>query len=125
MYAKKNADKRVDIRSMNNLVPLNFDRTIFLYEVRAGDGKKKLIVKTILMIGDNQQFQASQEAILRKTFSSSLYYFKPEFYDFKDNYLHIGMKIQPLSLQSLIWIHKKEQKVFSTAFVRDFTVRIF
>jgi hypothetical protein len=108
MYAKKNADKRIDIKSLTLLDYLNFDRSVYLAENKgSGDQRKMYIVKIIPIPSDAPQFQSSQDAIMRKTFTSSIYYFKPEFYDFKDNYLHIGMRVQPLSLQNLIWVHKK------------------
>lgn len=123
MYAKKNADKRIDIKSLTMINFLNNERSVYLAESSAGG--KKYVVKTIPIMGDSPQFQSSQEAVIKKTFSSSIYYFKPDCYDFKDNFLHLCSRVQPLSLQSLIWIHKRESKLFSTMFIRDFTVRLF
>lgn len=126
MYAKKNADKRIDIKSLTLLNYLNCDRSVYLAEGKgSGDQKKRYIVKIIPIPSEAAQFQSSQDAVIRKTFTSSIYYFKPEFYDFKDNYLHLAMRVQPLSLQTLIWIHKKESRLFPTIFIRDFTVRLF
>lgn len=125
MYAKKNADKKIDIRTMSLIDYLNGDRSVYLAEGQSAEQRRRYVVKVIPLYSDSPQFQSSQEAIIRKLFTSSIYYFKPEFYDIRDNNVHLCCRIQPLSLQSLIWIHKKEGKVFSTAFVRDFTVRIF
>jgi hypothetical protein len=61
MYAKKNADKRIDIKSLTLMSYLNNDRSTYLAENKpSGDQRKIYIVKTIPIPSDPPQFQISQ-----------------------------------------------------------------
>jgi len=61
MYAKKNADKKIDIKSLTLLNYLNNDRTVYLAENKSsGDQRKRYMVKVIPIPSDPPQFQTSQ-----------------------------------------------------------------
>jgi hypothetical protein len=111
MYsAKRTNDRRADIKAnfnLNEAAPLTLDKTLSLVsETKPSKDKRKLILKTIQLPNSSQQLVGSQDATLRKTYASSLYYFKPECYDFIGDSLYLCCKVQPLSLQSLLWIHR-------------------
>jgi len=82
MYSAKRAnDRRIDIKAVFNLteaLPLNIDRTIALIsENKPNNSKRKLIVKIIQFPNNSQQIAGGQDAVLRKMYASSIYYFKP------------------------------------------------
>jgi hypothetical protein len=61
MYAKKNSDKRIDIKILTLLNYLNNDRTVYLAENKSsGDQRKRYIVKVIPIPSDPPQFQSGQ-----------------------------------------------------------------
>lgn len=116
MYSntKKHQDKRIDARNaLDYIGAINLDQSIFIADwkeinsSRLIDNKKKLTVKIISLFNDSAQVQNTQEAILKKLVSSSPYFFKPDSYDFRDGKLYIVSKLQRLSLQSMIWIHRR------------------
>lgn len=118
MYsAKRSNDRRVDIKgnfALNDTHPLNLDKTIALVaESKPAKDKRKLILKIIQLPNSSQQLVGSQDATLRKMYASSLYYFKPECYDFIGDSMYLCFRVQPLSLQSLLWIHRLEKMQIS------------
>lgn len=80
-----------------------------------------MIIKKIKLFKDSQL----NEQELKKVFSSPIYYIKPEYYFFKDNEIYIFTKVQPFSLQTIIWAHTKESKAISSAFVFNFLIKMF
>ena len=62
---------------------------------------------------------------MKKMGSASVYYLKPEVYDYRDGKLYYCTPLQHLSLQSLLWIHRKEGRQVSKEFVRQFAVRMY
>lgn len=119
---KRAADRRIDIRTypyIGYITP-----TLFLAQ-HPQQADKKVTVKIINLHTNEPQVAAGQEAILKKVFGSSLYYLKPEAYDFQDKNLYLVSSVHPLSLQSMIWIHKREKRAISRSTVKNFTMRIF
>ena len=62
---------------------------------------------------------------MKKMNTASMYYLKPEAYDYRQGKLYFCTSLQHLSLQSLIWIHKKEGRQVSKEFVRQFAVGMY
>ncbi len=60
MYAKKNVDKKMDSKGLTVLGYLNLEKSVYLSESKAGDNKKRYLVKTIPLYSDSPQFQSTQ-----------------------------------------------------------------
>ena len=86
---------------------------------------KKLIVKKITLPhnSDINQLMMQQDAVLRKVSASPIYYLKPEYYELKGNSIFLCTPVQHMSLQSLLWMHRKEKRTISKETVRQFAVR--
>lgn len=111
MYSAKRAnDRRIDLKAQFNLneaLFLNIDRSVALIsELKPSNPKRKLIVKIVQLLSTFQQIAGAQDAILRKMYASSIYYLKPECYDFIGDSMYLCYRVQGLSLQSVLWIHR-------------------
>lgn len=128
MYSKKTPDRRIDLKSGSEFKgALNADRSVYLAELKEGKGgsRRRVVIKSIPLFSEAAQVQAAQEAVIRKMCSSSLYYLKPEGYDFRDGSLFLCTKVQSISLQTLLWVHRREGKTISREAVRQFIIKMF
>ena len=62
---------------------------------------------------------------MKRISTAPVHYLKPEAYDFREGKLYYCTQLQHLSLQSLIWIHRKEGRPIDKELVRQFTVRTY
>ena len=124
MYAaKKHVDRKIDVKSALQIQG-SIGHNLYLAHLLTSPARQ-LVVKVIPLHTDNPQAFMQQEAVLRKVCAGSIYYLKPESYDFKDSSLYLITPVQHLSLQSLLWIHRREAKTVSREFVRQFAARMF
>ena len=126
MYSgKKHVDRKIDVKQSLKFIG-KIGQNLYLAHVLAHPDKK-LIVKEIPLPhhSDLSQLMMQQEAVLRKVSASPIYYLKPEYYDLKGSSVYLCTPVQHMSLQSLLWIHRKEKRTISKETVRQFAVREF
>ena len=101
MSHRRNYDRKIDISRDLNFYGL-INTALYFAEAKQ-QPERKFIVKEIMMQMDPMEV----DRVMKKMGSASMHYLKPEVYDYRDGKLYFCTHLQHLSLQSLMWIHKK------------------